>query len=191
MSDEALVQEALASPDKYGELIDRYETKLHRYIKRLTSLEDETVDEILQMVFIKAYRNLAWFDTSLRFGSWIYRIAHNESIDTARKNKHTHLSLDLEDSDTGSLLDILASDHDTSAESHTYDSREALQEIFAQLSDKYREVLILHYLEGKSYEEISDILRKPQGTIATLINRAKKQFRDLASDEKYQYIFAF
>ncbi len=47
-----------------------------------------------------------------------------------------------------------------------------------KLDKKYQEVLILKFLEGKSYKEISDILKKPMGTVATLVNRAKKQFRD-------------
>ncbi|MEA2112539.1 MAG: sigma factor-like helix-turn-helix DNA-binding protein, partial [Patescibacteria group bacterium] len=56
---------------------------------------------------------------------------------------------------------------------------ELKQEVFLMLSKidiKYREVLILKFLEEKSYREMSDILRKPEGTIATLINRAKKEF---------------
>jgi len=108
LTDEQLIPQILSNADIYGELIDRYEAKLHRYIKRLTSMEDETVDEILQMVFIKAYRNLAGFDTSLKFSSWIYRIAHNEAIDASRKNKNPSLSLDVEEGEKNSLLEILA-----------------------------------------------------------------------------------
>jgi len=47
---------------------------------------------------------------------------------------------------------------------------------------KYREVLILKFIEEKNYKEISDIIKKPQGTVATLINRAKKQFKDIAKE---------
>ena len=55
--------------------------------------------------------------------------------------------------------------------------RKALQE----LPQKYKEVLILYYLEGMSYTEISDVLRKPQGTVATLLNRAKGKFKKIAT----------
>ncbi len=53
-----------------------------------------------------------------------------------------------------------------------------------ELPEKYREVLILKFFEDKSYREISDILKKPEGTVATLINRAKKKFKKVA--KRYQ-----
>ena len=189
-TDEQLVTDILANPEKYGELIDRYESRLRRHVSRITSLEDETVDEILQMVFIKAYKNLAGFRTSLKFSSWIYRIAHNEAIDVTRKNKHTVVSIDANDDDSQSLLDKIASSDDVGCEATRTESLEAVSKIFSKMPDKYREVLILHFLEDKSYEQISDILRKPMGTVATLINRAKKQFKAGASDPEYQCLFS-
>ena len=55
-----------------------------------------------------------------------------------------------------------------------------IKEILSKMSLKYREILILKFLEEKNYEKISDILRKPKGTVATLINRAKKEFKQIA-----------
>jgi RNA polymerase sigma-70 factor (ECF subfamily) len=57
-------------------------------------------------------------------------------------------------------------------------NKEIILDIISSLDYKYREVLELKFLEEKDYNEISDILKKPKGTIATLINRAKKQVRD-------------
>lgn len=60
--------------------------------------------------------------------------------------------------------------------------KEHIQEVLEKLDDKYREILVLRFFQEKSYQEISDILRKPPGTVATLINRAKKECRQLLQD---------
>jgi len=58
-------------------------------------------------------------------------------------------------------------------------------QVLEELDDKYQEVLILKYLEDKNYQEISDILKKPMGTIATLLSRAKQQFKKVVKDKKF------
>ena len=57
--------------------------------------------------------------------------------------------------------------------------RKELENVLAKMDIKYREVLILKFFEFKDYNEISDIIKKPIGTVGTLINRAKKQFKDI------------
>jgi RNA polymerase sigma-70 factor (ECF subfamily) len=54
------------------------------------------------------------------------------------------------------------------------------------LSEKYKEVLVLKFLENMDYEEISDILKIPEGTIATRINRAKKTFAKIVENENIE-----
>lgn len=189
ISDEDLAQIVLKDSERYGDLIDRYEKKLRGYIRRISGFEDETIDEILQMVFIKAYKNLAWFDQSLRFSSWIYRIAHNEAVDTSRKRKHQVLSLESSDDDMSALVERLSSDIDVLSDVRSSEMLSAMQDIFTNLSDNHRQILTLHYLEDKSYEEISDILKRPMWTVATLISRAKQQFRALAEEEQFSHLF--
>lgn len=189
-SDEEIIIDILKGKDhRYGEILDRYETKLRRYVRRLCSLEDETIDDILQLVFIKAYRNLEGFNPSLRFSSWIYRIAHNMTIDHVRKNKHPLVSLDFTWEDGRALIDVLEDGSKISEDFGTSETLEALETLYCELPSKYREVIVLHYLEGKSYDEISDILRKPPGTIATWINRAKKQIQTHAMESKFTHLF--
>jgi len=62
--------------------------------------------------------------------------------------------------------------------------KEKIFSVLEKMDIKYREVLILKFLEGKSYHEMSDILRKSEGTIATLINRAKKEFLKILEQEQ-------
>lgn len=176
LSDEQLVALVLEQSSAYVFLVERYEEKLLRYVMRIGVRTREDAEDILQDVFLSAYRNLNDFDTDLKFSSWIYRIAHNKVISHFRKVSARVRTTPYEgDVD---LLNILASDTDIAAEMDQKLKAEEVREILGAMDERYREVLVLKFLEDKDYKEISDILEKPMGTVATLINRAKKQFRE-------------
>ncbi len=185
ISDERLAVLALENPDYYGQLMQRYEAPLMRYIRRLTNLVPETVEDILQESYIKAYRNLASFDSSLKFSSWIYRIVHNETMSYLRKVKVRPQVL-LGDLGEDALNRLRAESVLESSIDHKQ-MAEILNTAIAHLKPDYQQAFILKFIEGKDYIEISDILRKPMGTIATLINRAKKQLRDELSKKGITY----
>lgn len=176
LTDEELAQRARTSPDVYAHLISRYEDKLSRYIRRIALFSPEEVEDILQDAFIKTYEHLNDFDATLKFSSWIYRITHNEAISALRKRGTVIIS---QDETYDEIIENIAS---TTNHEHEVDSKiqsEQLRNAMGRLPEKYRDVLILKFLEEKSYEEISDILRVPIGTVGTLINRAKKQLAPL------------
>lgn len=174
-TDEELVILTLKNQDYYACLIKRYEKKLTQYVKRITDLSPEDIQDIIQEVFIKTYQNLNDFDQELKFSSWIYRIAHNEAINHIRKIKYKFISSDNEDK--AEILEKITAETNIEYDINLKFFRKNIQEILQNLDKKYKEVLILKYLEDKDYKEISDILQKPMGTIATLINRAKKKFK--------------
>jgi RNA polymerase sigma-70 factor, ECF subfamily len=163
-SDEELVV-VIRTKDKerYAELVKRYQDKLNRYAGYLVHDEQKAPD-IVQDSFIKAYINLNGFDTKKKFSSWIYRIVHNEAINSIKKH-HQEIPL-LQNMDFESDVNI----------EHEFISKEIVEKAHSclgQMPVLYSEPLELYYLENKSYEEISDILRIPMGTVATRINRAK------------------
>ncbi len=177
--DEQLVQLSLKDQDCFYYLMKRYETKILRYINRLTNVSHEEAEDILQEIFIKAYQNLNGFNQKLKFSSWIYRIAHNEIINQYRKNKLRLAVIPLNIEDKANLIDSISDKTETNGEYESLENAEKIREALAMLPDKYREILVLRYLEDKSYNEISDILRKPPGTVATQINRAKASFKKI------------
>jgi len=81
--------------------------------------------------------------------------------------------------DKANLIDSISDKTETNGEYESLENAEKIREALAMLPDKYREILVLRYLEDKSYNEISDILRKPPGTVATQINRAKASFKKI------------
>lgn len=176
LSDEELVKVVLETPDAYSFLVERYEEKLTRYVLRISGGSKEDVEDTLQDVFISAYKNLNAFDQDLKFSSWIYRIAHNKVISHFRKITARPKTVTYEGDNQ--LLNILASSEDLAKELERKYTSQEVRNLLGEMDENYKEVLVLKFLEEKDYKEISDILEKPMGTVATLINRAKKQFKE-------------
>lgn len=175
LSDEELVKLALADQAVFLFLVNRYKIKLLHYIHRLTNVNDDDAEDILQEVFIKVYLNLNDFNDDLKFSSWIYRITHNQVISQHRrlKARPEGYLVDIEDQAARSL----AAEINIEASADLNLLKEKISQVLRQLDKKYREVLVLKFLEEKNYQEISDIIKKPSGTVASLINRAKKAFQ--------------
>lgn len=174
-SDEEIVALTLENQSYLSEIINRYQDKLTRYVRRISSFSDEDIEDVLQEVFIKVYQNLNDFDQSLKFNSWIYRITHNQVISSHRKDQarpQGHL-LDLGEIGWNRIASDLNIEHDADKRI----LKQSIDKVLSKLDNKYREVLVLKYLEEKDYKEISDILKKPMGTVASLINRAKQNFQ--------------
>lgn len=180
-TDAELVVLALKDQDKFELLMNRYEKKFFRYIRRFAGLSNESIEDILQEAFIKIYINLNDYNPSLSFSSWAFRIVHNETINYLRKNnKIKTVPLETEDEETGNLINVLKSEIDVAQDLSKKDMNERIREVIRLIPEKYREVLILRYIEDFDYQEISDILKIPMGTVATLVNRAKEKFKQIA-----------
>ena len=174
LKDEEVVTLTIRDPNQYGILMERYEPKLKRYITRLGVRHPEDQLDVLQEIFIKAYRNLNGFDTSLSFSSWMYRIAHNEAISWYRKKNvrpEGHLVGDSEE-----ILEFLSGKEEgTELKFDRALNAEEVGRALALIDEKYREPIILRFFEHKEYDEISDILEIPIGSVGTLLHRGKKQ----------------
>jgi RNA polymerase sigma-70 factor (ECF subfamily) len=130
---------------------------------------------MLQEIFIKIYRNSTTFDRRLTASSWIYRIAHNMAVSGWRKRQARPQTIG--GAEAEQIWEGIAGDDNPL---HTVDAgimAAAVQTVLKRINHRHRTVLILRYLEDKRYEEISDILQVPPGTVATWLNRAKKEFK--------------
>ena len=183
--DEDLIQFILEDQDNFTYLIQRYEDKLSRYIYRISGLNKEDIEDLLQDVFIKVYQNLNDFDTSLKFSSWIYRIAHNQTISNYRKIKVRPVTVSIDDDPL--LANKIVYNKDLVQELDNELDLKLINKILDKMDKKYKEVLVLRFFDEKDYGEISDILQKPVGTVGALINRAKTQFKKTAEKEKVKF----
>jgi len=166
--------------EAYREVVERYQGKLLRYVGSLVGNEDKAED-IIQEAFIKAYINLRSFNAKRKFSSWIYRIAHNEAINYIKKyGRETRLD--------ERQAEKLVGKSNVERELERKEAVKMLGKCLDKLPVKYKSVLVLYYLEDYSYEEISDILRIPTGTVGTRLNRGKKILTKVCSKlggEKY------
>ncbi len=174
-SDQELVTKTIKNKQAFAAIVDRYEAPLLRYISRLGCKETSVARDLLQEIFIKTFVHLNDYDHSLQFSSWIYRIAHNETVSYFRKEKSRPGVLTrVEDF---FRFETIADDVSLSDQKEQQHTVLEIKEAVDRLESRYREVIVLKFFEEKSYEEISDILQIPQGTVATLISRAKKKIK--------------
>lgn len=175
-TDQELVRATLSDKRVFSEIVHRYEAPIRRYIRRLGCAEID-LDDVLQEIFIKVFTNLNDYDHGLKFSSWLYRIAHNETISSFRKKSGQPSVLNLSTEDAAEFFEQLADDTDFVELAQKRDDARIVRDFLSRLDQKYREVFVLRFLEEKSYTEISDILKISEGTVATLINRGKKALR--------------
>jgi RNA polymerase sigma-70 factor (ECF subfamily) len=174
VTDEELVLKVQDNqPTFYEELVKRYENQLLRYAQYLIKDRDKAAD-VVQIAFIKAYKNLNSFDAKKKFSSWLYRIVHNEAVNIIRKESK-QFSLD-----ALSFADKFLARFDNPEESmQDKEIKKLLKTSLDELPIAYRAPLVLYYLEDKSYDEIGEVLQMPIGTVGTRINRGKKQLKEL------------
>jgi RNA polymerase sigma-70 factor (ECF subfamily) len=158
--------------DRFGTLVERYEKKLLRYGRKFLS-NREDIEDIVQDVFISAYQNIQGFDVSQRFSPWIYRIAHNAFVNGLKRKERSPFVL----VDFDTILAHASSEDEGLSERDVREMKDMIDRGLGELAPKYREVLILYYLEEMTYKEIAEILQVPTGTVGIRIKRGKEALR--------------
>jgi RNA polymerase sigma-70 factor (ECF subfamily) len=176
VSDNDLVKLCLQEQDNFKYIILRYQNKFQQYIFRRTKVSKEDSEDLLQDIFIKIYLNLRDFDTSLKFSSWGYRIAHNEIISWYRKKK-IRPQINFEDYEEDNFINFFREETDIEKQWGDKEVKKHIREAIEKLDEKYKDVIVLRFLEEKDYTEIGDILQIPTGTVSTLISRGKKELQ--------------
>jgi RNA polymerase sigma-70 factor, ECF subfamily len=173
--DREVIQAVLhGDSERFGILVVRYQDRLFNGLARMLGSAADA-DDVLQESFLQAFRKLSSFRESSSFYTWIYRIAINAAINLRRRERR---SVNL--SDNAQFHDQLVTDPDSGPARRMEQSEEVreLQEALNQLSDEHRNILVLREIEGMSYEDISQILDMPIGTVRSRLHRARLQLRD-------------
>jgi RNA polymerase sigma-70 factor (ECF subfamily) len=165
------VTEALAgSSAAFERIVRRYERPVVSLIARMTG-DRGLAEELAQDTFVKAYRNLAAFDTTRRLSSWLFRIAHNTALDALRRAPRREVSLD-GTSDRSRRSPSTAPAPDPV-------EREALGRALDRALDAlrpdYRAAIVLRYEEGLSFDDIGHALGVPEATARSHVHRARKE----------------
>ena len=184
MTDEAIIELVLAgNTHMFSHLVDRYRDKIYGMALGFTGNNSDAQD-ISQEIFIKVFKNLYRFSNKSKFSTWLYRVSYNVSIDWTRSNsKHTG-NMDLTGYEN-ELADSRAGPEESLLEKQ---ERLTLKKAIYDLKEKYRNILILFYFQGLSYEETAEILQIPVKTVETQLYRARKKLKE---GLKQQKIYAF
>ncbi|MDP6778117.1 MAG: sigma-70 family RNA polymerase sigma factor [Candidatus Latescibacteria bacterium] len=158
--------------EAYGKIVNRYRVRLYNFVFRFVS-DRETAEDIVQETFLRAFRKRKEYRAIANFSTWLFTIAGNLAKSELRRRKRWRLfSLHRDDeSDTGLDLPDETYRPDTITESSIADVH--IQEAISSLPANYRQVILLRDVEGMSYQEISEIVSCPVGTVKSRVNRAR------------------
>lgn len=184
--DEELVRETLAGrQESYGELVERYQSRLVNYLYRIVRNSDEAHD-LAQEVFVKVYQALDRFDPRFRFSTWIFRVAQNAAIDVVRRRRHRMVPLGRQDE--GGEHDrpereLRADDPGAEVALLGRETAGQVQEAITRLPWEYRELILLRHYGELSYDEIAEAKRMPLGTVKNKLFRARQMLKALLGGE--------
>jgi len=147
-----------------------YEAHYER-VYNLTSYmlnDPRTAEDVVQTIFLKILSGLPNFRFEADLSTWIYQVAVNECQNQNRRRRDQHVSFDSVQGSGDEVNDLAIPELH-----HALNERQAiLQQAVLELSPKLRAVVVLKYIEGLSYDEMSDVLQCSAGTVASRLNRA-------------------
>lgn len=156
-------------------LMVKYQRRVARHVSRWVKRASD-VEDVVQDVFIKAYRGLPSFKGESSFYTWIYQIARNTSFNfVTRQQKHVVLRDDMASEDAPDFEDAVGSDHEDPERSLlARQISDTVEAAMKRLQPDLAEALVLYEVEGKPYKEIAQMLQIPIGTVRTRIFRARE-----------------
>ena len=155
-------------------LVVKYQRRIARHVARFIKSADD-VEDVVQDVFVRAYRGLAAFRGDSQFYSWLYRIASNAALNHLRRASDDVLLGD--DAPDERISEFAPGVSDAAQPDRTLMAEQiadAVQRALAKLQPQLAEALMLFEVEKKSYAEIAELLQIPIGTVRTRIFRARE-----------------
>lgn len=165
-------------------VVNNYVDKIYRYVRHTFNLNKSTADDIVQEIFLSLPVRLKKFDNSRALESRLFKVAHNVALDRIRKeSKHT-----IKEENIDKIEDFIYKissyqDQDLPENIEKTYKNWLLKVILHKLSERNRELIILFFLENKSYEEIAEVIWVQASGVWTLLSRAKKELKTLVESD--------
>jgi RNA polymerase sigma-70 factor, ECF subfamily len=156
-------------------LVNEYYQQILAYLLRILNYNQHDAHDVLQETFTNAFVNLVTYNSNLQFSSWLYRIAHNLSVDLIRK-KSKYYTIDTSDSITQNQIhsnQIVIEKQQTQHQNSI--DKQRLESVLSRLDIETRNILTLFYLQGLNLNQISDIFKTSSNTIAARLKRAREK----------------
>jgi RNA polymerase sigma-70 factor (ECF subfamily) len=163
----------------FGALVERYQRRVMGVAMAVVHNQEDAL-ELAQETFVRAYENLGKFESRSSFSTWLYRIAANLAIDF-RRREGRHNILRGEEAEN-EINRIPTGSGDSFTEFSRGELGHRLHEALAELTPEHRAVILLREVEGLSYDEISDLLQCPRGTVMSRLHYARNRLRTILKD---------
>jgi RNA polymerase sigma-70 factor (ECF subfamily) len=160
----------------YIELVNRYKDKLINFIFNYLG-DIESSEDVVQETMIKLYQKKHYYKEIAKFSTWLYTIAKNLANTELRKRKQRKTTLLSQFSKDDKMYDLPSNDNEVGEEIQTEIVSKIIREAVNQLSEKFKTVITLRDIQQLSYEDISEIIDVPIGTVKSRINRARLQLQ--------------
>ena len=176
--------------DAFNILVQTYQRQvINLAYGMLSDTEDAT--DAAQEVFIKVYRNIDRFEGKSSLSTWIYRITSNVCKDFLRKRTRTIQSISIYESsedDDDRPMEIKDSSPTPQEHMEITETQREVRKALDELPEEYKSVIVMYDLEGLSYDEISNVLQCPVGTIKSRLNRARKALKKNLSEKRELFL---
>ena len=179
--DEAeLIERARAGDTKaFGVLVERYQRRVVGVAMAVVHDQEDAL-ELAQETFVRAFENVGKFESRSSFSTWLYRIAANIAIDFRRRERrHPTMRGDEAEIELQRLPSKLG---DAFKETQRGEMAERIRRALDQLTPEHRAAILLREVEGLSYDEISDVLQCPRGTVMSRLHYARNHLREMLKD---------
>lgn len=179
ITDESALVRGAAQGDRdaFAALVRRYQRQIFGLALRFLGNPDPARDAA-QEIFVKAFVAIDRADPEREFGPWLMTIARNHLRDRLRRRRVR--KGDLADTEPDELIARLPTrTPDIEASLGTRQETLALEQALQELPEHYREVVVLHHLQGRSVKEIAGIIGRPEGTVMTWLFRGRSKLKDL------------
>ncbi|MBI1269631.1 sigma-70 family RNA polymerase sigma factor [bacterium] len=194
LNDEALVEKFRQTKDKtlFKSLVRRYQNRIYNAAYRMLGNKEEA-EEVVQDTFIKMHQSLDKFRNQASFAAWLFRISHNVSIDRLRarrrKNKSGFVLFSFNplstlggdgDEERGGVVQQVADERpDPQQEIDLSEESKVIEQSLRLLPENQRAVLILHDIEGFSYQDIAEIIGANIGTVRSRLHYGRQKLKEL------------
>lgn len=165
--------------DSFSVLVQRYERRVVGVALAVVHNQDDAL-ELAQETFVRAFENLKNFESRSSFSTWLYRIAANLSIDFWRREGRYNV-LRGEDAEN-EMRRLPSGEGDSYRAASRTELGKRLNDALEELTPEHRAVVLLREVEGLSYDEISDVLQCPRGTVMSRLHYARNRLRSILKD---------
>jgi len=175
----------------FGLIFEQYRGPVFNFIYRMLNGDRESAEDLLNEIFMKLYDARESYEPRAKFSTWLFTIARNHCMNciksrSYRQSRRTDSLEELAQQMTGSSTPDRLMALSVPDDSKQADLRELLEQAIAGLPDEYKEVFILHAVEGFAHEEVAQILRMNPATVRTNYHRARALLRKTIAADGHQ-----